>query len=544
VEWFWIVAVVLVAYFVVLALGHVLGLWVKVGARVYGPVILWRTTRGIAAIQRLARRPRLWMTFAAVGAALAVAMMVVLTLFLFWVSYADPALPRAETASQEVAPGLPTESLVQTLVYAGIGMVVAVVVHELGHGVVAAACKLRLDSVGVIFLAIPVGAFVEPNDHDLWKADALSRMKVYASGAAANIMAAAVCMIVLAWLVVPIAEPVEDGVLVTAVAPDSPGDYLGLTVWSEVVAIGDEPVTDAAAFDDLWFDTPGGVVRLDVRYGDERRSVLMPQGLAVTDVLDGPAENAQLKPGMIIQSLNDTPIHSEDQFRSVIENSTHKAPVPITVLVPGEDPVLGDWFVRDESIVTVNLTSKWVWYYTHYNYLNDDDYKNVSFMGIGVAPFGLTVVEAEHLTDMYAHPFSGADGPGDLVDSTVRLLALPFIGYSPVTPPATDLYDPGGVPDAAYWTLVNILYFVFWGNVMLGFANAMPALPFDGGYMFRDMLRWLFAYPRTRLRGIEKVTHQRWLTDPGEAGMVKLLTWTMTIATLVLVAWLLLDPWI
>ncbi len=79
---------------------------------------------------------------------------------------------------------------------------------------------------------------------------------------------------------------------------------------------------------------------------------------------------------------------------------------------------------------------------------------------------------------------------------------------------------------------------------MLGFANAMPALPFDGGYMFRDMLRWLFAYPRNRLRGIEKVTHQRRFTDPGEASMVRTLTWTMTVATLVLVAWLLLDPWI
>lgn len=247
---------------------------------------------------------------------------------------------------------------------------------------------------------------------------------------------------------------------------------------------------------------------------------------------------------MIIQSLNGTTIHSEAQLRSVIANSTYKEPIPITVLVPGEDPLLGDWFVRDESIITVNLTSKWLWYYTHYNHLNDEEYKDIGFMGIEVAPFGLSVVDAEHLTDLYAHPYAGADEPGDLVDSTVRLLSLPFIGYSPVLPPATDLYEPSVLPDGAFWALVNILYWTFWGNVMLGFANAMPALPFDGGYMFRDLLRWLLGYPKSRLKGIEKVTYQGWFTQPGELLTVKVLTYLLTASTLVLVAWLLLDPWI
>jgi membrane-associated protease RseP (regulator of RpoE activity) len=232
----------------------------------------------------------------------------------------------------------------------------------------------------------------------------------------------------------------------------------------------------------------------------------------------------------------------------VIENSTHDAPVPITVLVPGEDPLLGDWFVRSESVITVNLTSKWLWYYTHYNHLNEEEYKNISFMGIEVAPFGVTVVDSGHLTDLYAHPYAGVDGPGDILDSTVRLLALPLIGYSPVIPPATDLYEPDGVasvvPDGAFWALVNLLYWVFWGNVMLGFANVMPALPFDGGYIFRDLLRWLLEYPRSRLKGIEKVTYQRRLTEPGEELAVRLLTAAMTLATLVLVAWLILDRWI
>jgi membrane-associated protease RseP (regulator of RpoE activity) len=542
------VAAVLMIYLAVLVLGHVLGVWKRIGASVYGPVLLWRTKRGIDVILRLARWRRVWATLARAGTVATLAMMVILTLFLFAVSYAEPALPRAEEASGEVGPGLPTESLISTLVYGGLGITIAVFVHELGHGAVAAAHRLRLDSVGILFVAIPIGAFVEPNDDDMAKAPASTLVKVYAAGAAANILVAVACMMALAWVVIPAAEPVEDGVIVTAVAPDSPGSVFGLGVWSEIVAIGDDDVVDATSFEDHWFDAPGGVISVSVRYGDERRSALLPQGLAVTEVLDGPAENAGLKEGMIITSLNGTFIHSEAELRSVVENSTHEEPIPITVLVPGEDPVLGDWFVRDESVVTVNLTSKWIWYYTHYNYLNEEEYKDVSFMGIGVAPFGLTVVEAEHLTDLYAHPYANMQEPGDAVDSTVRLLALPFIGYSPLIPPATDLYEPGGLayalPDGAFWALVNILYWAFWGNVMLGFANALPALPFDGGYMFRNLLRWVLGHPRSRLKGIEKVTHLRRFTDPGEALMVKWATFALTLATLALVAWLLLDPWI
>lgn len=543
-NWWIVASILLFAYAFVLALGELTGARARLGMTAYGPVLLWRTRRGTDLIQRMARRARAWYAFAALGAALSVVMMVILTLFLFWVSTSNPAMPRAEAASQEVGPGIPGGSLELALIYGGLGIIVAVIVHELGHGVVAAAYKLRLDSVGVIFLVIPIGAFVEPNDHDLTYSNPLTRMKVYAAGAAANIVVALACIAVLSWAVVPAAEPVEDGVLVTAVAPDSPADRFGVTVWSEVVGMADGEVLDADTFYRSEFDDPGGVTSISVRYGAERRSVVLPQGIVVTDVLDGPAQNAGLEPGMIIKSLNDTVIHSEAELRSVIENSTHKAPVNITVLVPGDDPALGDWFVRDEKVITVNLTSKWLWYYTHYNYLNEEEYKNVSYMGIGVSPYGLTVVEAEHLTGLYAHPFSKVETRGDFVDSTVRLLALPFIGYSPVVSPATDLYDPGIIPDGAFWVLVNLLYWVFWGNVMLGFANAMPALPFDGGYIFRDMLRWLFAYPRSRLRGIEKVTHQRTLTDPGEAAMVRTLTWTMTAATLVLVGWLLIDSMI
>ena len=34
----------------------------------------------------------------------------------------------------------------------------------------------------------------------------------------------------------------------------------------------------------------------------------------------------------------------------------------------------------------------------------------------------------------------------------------------------------------------NIFYYLFWINFLLGIFNALPAVPLDGGYVFRDVM--------------------------------------------------------
>jgi membrane-associated protease RseP (regulator of RpoE activity) len=36
--------------------------------------------------------------------------------------------------------------------------------------------------------------------------------------------------------------------------------------------------------------------------------------------------------------------------------------------------------------------------------------------------------------------------------------------------------------------LVNLLFWVMWVNILLGFTNLIPMVPFDGGHMFKDMV--------------------------------------------------------
>ena len=41
-----------------------------------------------------------------------------------------------------------------------------------------------------------------------------------------------------------------------------------------------------------------------------------------------------------------------------------------------------------------------------------------------------------------------------------------------------------------FWMTAELLYWIFWLNIMLGVSNAIPAFPFDGGFIF---LGWLDA---------------------------------------------------
>ena len=46
--------------------------------------------------------------------------------------------------------------------------------------------------------------------------------------------------------------------------------------------------------------------------------------------------------------------------------------------------------------------------------------------------------------------------------------------------------------------LVNLFFWLLWVNILLGFTNLIPMVPFDGGHMFKDMLRFV-------LKGIKKI---------------------------------------
>ena len=49
------------------------------------------------------------------------------------------------------------------------------------------------------------------------------------------------------------------------------------------------------------------------------------------------------------------------------------------------------------------------------------------------------------------------------------------------------------MPDSAFWLVANSLYWIFWLNLMIGLTNVLPAVPLDGGYIFRYAIDYVLS---------------------------------------------------
>ena len=537
-----ILLVLVAAYFAVVLAGLRRKAWKRLDISFYGPMLIWRTLKGHHLITRLARLRAPWRLISWLCVATAFVTMTTRTAFIVWVTIFAPSVVRVATYPSEVIGATPVVNPVATIAFAVAGMAIAILVHEIGHGVIAIREKVKVEALGVIVLAIPVGAFVETNDDDLKRVPGSSTLKMYAGGPAANFLMSGICLVLFLAVLAPCAKPVHEGALVTGVVPDSPAHHFGIPIWSEVTELDGIRVTDSDELQSMAVDSPGGLTNIMYRYESDIFGAVVPSGVVVSAVPDGPAFNAGIRPGMIIRSLDDTVIHSIEQLRSVEENASRETPVSITVLKYYDDPSVElDWFAPEPAITMVNLTSKWVFYYIHYNDENRDEFRNQSCLGVEVAMFGLETVDSDHVVNLMARPLSGANDASGYSSGALQFLALPFLGYMPMLSPATDIYEPSGIlafmPSEVFWLLLNMAYWLFWANAMVGIANSLPIYPMDGGVMLRRGLRVVRERVGARRIGLDRIASDRWLTDWEGRLLIDVIVGALTMLVLSMFAW-------
>jgi len=508
--------VAVLIYAAILLAGHRLGVWKRLNISLYGPVMILKTKRGTRSIEYLARPEAFWNAYGRLSIFVTLTATAVTTLFLIYLATntGEGVATPESLPGQRIEP--PAAGYWVTGAYVVFSFAIAILLHEYAHGIMSVVGKIKLTSMGVLILVLPVGAFVEPDDKELKASTRSRRAGVYAAGPAANIFFAIACFALLVGVVGPNATPVERGALVIDIAENSPASLYGISTWSEVLSVEGEPVMNGTQMTLVSFAEPGELVSVEVLYQSERYTVEVPGGVVVHRVFEGPGLDTGLEPGMIIESLDDSPINSISEFRSATENASRTEPVNITVLRYGEDPVTGlDGYFEERTIKTVNLTSKWLYYRTHYPWVNREEYRNVSYMAISASALGVWTEDPEFLTDVVAKPFASDDGG---IGATLqRFMSLPFIGYSPVVHPATDLYAPSGalsfVPSEIYWVVLNTLYWLFWANLVLGLTNVLPAFPFDGGHVLRDAIRGVAHWWWLRLTGLDRTIGRKTATD-------------------------------
>jgi membrane-associated protease RseP (regulator of RpoE activity) len=190
--------------------------------------------------------------------------------------------------------------------YGLIALIITLVIHEAGHGIVARVHNIRVESTGILlFLGIPVGAFVNIEQELLEKASMKQKSAILTAGALNNMILAAFSLIALYFVIstlTPIATSGESktGVVVMSVNDGSLASKIGLSKESIIQTIAGQKVHGV---DDL-----GNILRsnlghnIPITWQDKTgqkitRSISLPPfasnrgilGIAITDLTPNPS---------------------------------------------------------------------------------------------------------------------------------------------------------------------------------------------------------------------------------------------------------------
>lgn len=440
-----------------------------------GPLLLWKTQAGIKSMDRLSRARRFWAVFGDLGIVMTVTMgaLMLLLLVLQLVAFAtDPVTISRNAPPPITLVGLPGVNPIIPLWWGIIGLVVALVVHEGAHGVLARLHGMRVKSTGLLFLVVPVGAFVEPDEKDLERSSVRAKNRVFAAGPWSNLIVAVLAGSLFSMLFVgALAAPADDGVTVTQVFPGTgaaaagiqPGDRL-LSATGEFAAdCGGAPVCQTLGAGNGTADPANATADANGTADASGNDAFAPAG---------PSTVTFVNQTVFSEAMNRTAANQTFAFT----------------------------YARGDAVSTVDVTL------TDRHAALAADGRTPPDWTRGKGFLGVSSLDGRTLgviRDQLAHPFSeGGLGllffyPLFVFSQGIDILNPPYSEFFAVTGPMA------AIGPVAFFALANVCYWVFWLNLMLGTFNALPAGPLDGGQMFRATVRdWLWrrlGVDRTRV---------------------------------------------
>jgi membrane-associated protease RseP (regulator of RpoE activity) len=230
----------------------------RVRAEVKLPLILIHTPFGLDFFDRVAkwRAAKFYADFntylmpAITG--LAVFLIIGSLFILFANSDARGAVAGAGPQANLLIPGL---NPFLPITYGWAALIITIIIHEAGHGIVARVYNIRVDSTGlVLFLGLPIGAFVNIERDELNKATLKQKSAVLTAGPLNNMILAGASLLALL-LVVSTLTPLppnpnapEFGVMVFNVRGGSLAESIGMQPQSVIQYIDGQQIN---SFEDL-----------------------------------------------------------------------------------------------------------------------------------------------------------------------------------------------------------------------------------------------------------------------------------------------------
>ncbi len=239
------------------------------------PILIVRTKRFAAVFDKLGRlrtsRYFSWISLGLVPLVAGIALYLLVNSLIGILSN-----PGVGQAVRQLGPGsillLPGINPLLPIVYGWIAIVIAIVIHEGAHGVIARNVGFNVKSSGLLFfLFVPIGAFVDVDEEQIKKSKARPALKVLAGGVGANIVVAVVCLLSVL-LIVGSLSPVINGVYINDVTSGLPAQTAGLMPKDVFVSIGNTTIDNSTQLRAILdAKTAGDTIQVIVARGENWR---------------------------------------------------------------------------------------------------------------------------------------------------------------------------------------------------------------------------------------------------------------------------------
>jgi membrane-associated protease RseP (regulator of RpoE activity) len=216
-----------------------------------GPLLMTKTKRGLGLLDRLGRFKRFWSGAGDLGILMAGLAMVAIVVVLLIEAVLAFGLGAARAPTPTEALGLPGINPFIPLGYGLVAIVIGIVIHEMFHGIVARSQNIGVKSVGILWLVVPVGAFVEQDDVQMLAASRRARDRVAAAGVFANFVVALVTFLLLILVLSTSVHPAVSGVEVAGVEAGKPANMVGLQAGDLITQLNGTPTPNIATLTNL-----------------------------------------------------------------------------------------------------------------------------------------------------------------------------------------------------------------------------------------------------------------------------------------------------
>ena len=405
----------------------------------FGLILMIRTSKGKKALEKISKPRKFWRIYGEVSLWVCwVAMFVVAIGIILAIVSAIIFGNTAEARPVSELVAIPGLSPIIPLGWGVLAFVISLVIHEFGHGIQARAHGMRVRNFGLL-MAGPLPLGAFAEPEYNEIANSPRRERQRMFAAGpATNIFAAFILIIVMGQVAGQFEPANSGVHSSQIIVDSGADESGLEAWDVIAAINGTEISD---IDDFAL------------------------------VMDGLSAN-QTVPMEVVR-------HSSGVNETIMVSMTDKYDYYIEL---GWDA---------ESLEAIGVE------------------KGDAFLGVQNLAGGTAGVDR---LAGWAHPDFESSPLGYALGIPInigQILITPFEYQGIAIHPAQEEMLGAGdgwlaslVGLEGLLILMNLLFWLIWVNILLGFTNLFPMIPFDGGHLFKDIVHGMM----TGIRNLGKKT--------------------------------------